>query len=275
MTQLAKANQATAPVRQAKGRDVARILQLSEEVLQRPWRVRADLDRRFPLWRRNAVETPPSINTLRRDDDRGAWARDKAAATLGELPAPHELQEALHALAELEASQPDRRKTELLVAVMVDGYPNARPHSPEAYVESLVHEAAVERFPAGVVAQACRELARTKPFPPSVAEFLEACRTAEAIRGSRSMLERAMATRAAFEDALAEAKRLGPIDLVTEQSDRWRVILSSYLADRRWNRAALGAPPGELGCRVPLEIQAEFGIEQQPNGGDGVPRGAW
>lgn len=45
------------------------------------------------------------------------------------------------------------------------------------------------------------------------------------------------------------------------QCSNWRKQMSYFLAGEDWNRASLGPRPDEPGCRIPLEIMAEFNYQ--------------
>lgn len=61
----------------------------------------------------------------------------------------------------------------LLIGVLIDSYPNARPHEPATYLEALVAELAAGEYPAMAVAKGCNMLVRSSTFVPSVAEVVQ------------------------------------------------------------------------------------------------------
>ena len=67
----------------------------------------------------------------------------------------------------------DTDQARVLVALMVDAFPNARPHAPESYLETMVYEAGSAQFGAAAVAAATREIVTTATFLPTVAELLK------------------------------------------------------------------------------------------------------
>lgn len=99
-----------------------------------------------------------------------------------------------------------------VVSLMVDAFPNARPHAPEVYFEVLVDQVVSGQFSVGEVARAYQAILTKSKFPPSAAEFVEACSTA-------SKEGKAMATWASqccravvkAQAALDDARRLGPL----------------------------------------------------------------
>ena len=80
----------------------------------------------------------------------------------------------LDELAQEAMAQPfDRATARLCVALMIDAFPNARPHSPETYQETLVSEVAAGSYPPATVAKACNDAVRSAVFLPSIAEVIE------------------------------------------------------------------------------------------------------
>ncbi len=67
----------------------------------------------------------------------------------------------------------------LIVALMIDAYPNARMHSPDAYIASIMDVLAAEDVSNAAIAIACNEMKTTTTFLPALAEVLEAVRKAE------------------------------------------------------------------------------------------------
>jgi len=64
------------------------------------------------------------------------------------------------------------------IALMIDAYPNARPHSPEAYIASIMDVLQGEGFPTAAVSIACHELKTETTFLPALAEVVEKVRSA-------------------------------------------------------------------------------------------------
>lgn len=69
----------------------------------------------------------------------------------------------------------DDRKNRVLVALMVDAFPNSRAADAGVQVETLLHDLGEENFAPLVVAQALRSLRKTERFQPGIAEVLTAC----------------------------------------------------------------------------------------------------
>lgn len=100
---------------------------------------------------------------------------------------------AISYLAEHTERQPDLQKAEALldrvegafdqgfneaqvrviIGLMVDAFPNARPHSPEAYVETLVHELSHQGVATAAIAKGCNAITLTCKFLPAAAEVLD------------------------------------------------------------------------------------------------------
>jgi hypothetical protein len=60
------------------------------------------------------------------------------------------------------------------LSILIGSFPNAVPHSAEAYTRMLVEEvAAFDELDAIILESACREIARTCKFAPSISEVLE------------------------------------------------------------------------------------------------------
>lgn len=70
-------------------------------------------------------------------------------------------------------TKPNDGVTRMCVGLMVDGFPNARPHSPEAYLETIIDLVQGESFPPAAVGKACHDIIRTATFAPAPAEVLE------------------------------------------------------------------------------------------------------
>jgi hypothetical protein len=66
-----------------------------------------------------------------------------------------------------------RRVISEQVAVLIGSFPNAGPHNPQTYAGMLTNEIAATDTNAIVLEAACREVRRTKTFPPTIAEVLE------------------------------------------------------------------------------------------------------
>lgn len=64
--------------------------------------------------------------------------------------------------------------TRLVVGLMINAYPNARPHSPESYQEAVVDQVAATGLGPAPIAKACNSLVRTSAFVPSPAEVVAA-----------------------------------------------------------------------------------------------------
>ncbi len=67
----------------------------------------------------------------------------------------------------------DTDQARVLVALMVDAFPNARPHAPESYLETMTYEVGAAQLGAAAVAAATREIVTTATFLPTVAELLK------------------------------------------------------------------------------------------------------
>lgn len=152
---------------------------------------------------RQAHLNPVRVESLRAG--RG-WERDRAAEYLAAMPPAPQLEALLAACNEALAVPRERRAVAALIGLMVDGFPNGRPHQPEVYVTTLVHEAMAGGYPLPAIAQACRQIAREARFLPAAAEFLAACGDQAALlRSAGRLAADALEVRRVTEAALAEA----------------------------------------------------------------------
>lgn len=69
--------------------------------------------------------------------------------------------------------------TRLVVGLMINAYPNARPHSPESYQEAVVDQVMATGFGPVPIAKACNGLVRTSNFVPSPSEVVAAAESAQ------------------------------------------------------------------------------------------------
>jgi hypothetical protein len=68
-----------------------------------------------------------------------------------------------------------RRVVAEQVAILIGAFPNAGPHSPEAYTKLLIEEiVAATGYDAVMLEAACRKIRRTMKFVPTIAEMLDA-----------------------------------------------------------------------------------------------------
>ncbi|GLK49507.1 hypothetical protein GCM10017620_24800 [Brevundimonas intermedia] len=95
-------------------------------------------------------------------------------ARLAERPGPEVVDDAYDAFVRLRG-QINHAQNRTIVALMLDAFPNARAHSPEAWMESVVKEVRVSEFSTLVVAKACNLLTRSETFAPSVGVVIERC----------------------------------------------------------------------------------------------------
>ena len=97
------------------------------------------------------------------------------------------------------------------IGALIDGYPNASPHAPVAYVETLVFEAARVKPGVAAITGACATLRRSTRFAPSAAELLEALESATNwLKAARSCLERTATQRVALAAALPSPPATSP-----------------------------------------------------------------
>lgn len=106
----------------------------------------------------------------------GGRAREIASleARLAERPDPETVAGAYADFVRLRSTI-NQAQNRTIVALMLDAFPNARAHSPEAWMETVVKEVQVSEFSTLVVAKACNLLTRSETFAPSVGAVIERC----------------------------------------------------------------------------------------------------
>lgn len=67
----------------------------------------------------------------------------------------------------------DLRQTRFMIGLMIDAFPNARPHDPGSYLETVIDMVRGEEPSPAVVAKACDDIKRSCKFPPAASEVLE------------------------------------------------------------------------------------------------------
>lgn len=135
------------------------------------------------------VRQPNSEADRRAQIDRAEWL-------LVRQPDPADVGQALRKVEAAAAASFDLRQTRFILGLMIDAFPNARPHNPDGYLETVVDIVRSADPSPAIVAKACDEIKRTFKFPPSAAEVLEKIIEAEKslasfIRIARSFLEKA------------------------------------------------------------------------------------
>lgn len=118
---------------------------------------------------------------LRRPEGGVVRSEEDRAAKIGELegrlkdrPDPDEVLKAYDAFV-AGRSTINHTQNRAIVALMIDAFPNARAHSPEAWMETVIKEVRVSEFSTLVVAKACNLLTRSETFAPSVGAVVERC----------------------------------------------------------------------------------------------------
>lgn len=137
----------------------------------------------------------------------GQRAVEHAEKALSLIPPTDELASALKVIEPACEAAADATKIRALIGLMIDSFPNAAPHSPEVYMEGLVHRAVDAKWPPSAVAQACDELATTMKFPPAPVEFIAACEASlKYLKMRRTVLSEALAVRQKIETAYNAAR---------------------------------------------------------------------
>lgn len=103
--------------------------------------------------------------------------RDRALAFLRQTqdhqPEPERLQALLERVNGAITEGFNDRRVRMIIGAMIDAFPNARPHAPEVYVESLIDNLGSDEAVTAAVAMACNDIIRTATFLPSISEVLE------------------------------------------------------------------------------------------------------
>jgi hypothetical protein len=116
-----------------------------------------------------------SCRWIPKSQGRLAVRRQEIATCLTNLPPRERLEAMRQEMAAVARGPFNPDTTRAIIGLLVDSYPNARPHSPETYFEVLAHEIGVSGYSPHVVATGCAELVRSSVFLPSVAEVLSRC----------------------------------------------------------------------------------------------------
>lgn len=74
----------------------------------------------------------------------------------------------------IATEKPNSRMNRVLAGLMVGSFPNARPYSPDTYLEALIDALEQSGLLVAVVAKACNQVTTTCKFPPTVSEVVEA-----------------------------------------------------------------------------------------------------
>lgn len=86
--------------------------------------------------------------------------------------------------AEARSAKYNPAQTRIIVGLMVNSFPNARPHSPESYLEAVIDQLEAAGLSPTAAAQGCEAVKVSSHFLPSIAEVVEACRKADAELGN-------------------------------------------------------------------------------------------
>jgi hypothetical protein len=207
------------PAKPSRARTIATTMQDIDRQMIGPMNVWSDLETAFPAWfnafirvRDVAAGNRLSVNDLLNHRWGPRLCRDLEAAEAA-LPSAQALEKA-HAVVEGVLQTPvDPRRTRVMIGLMVDGFPNARPHNPEAYLETLVHEVVETGTRPHVVAVACRTVTRTAKWLPTPSEFLEVCGKVDKVAWWDDMLGQATRVQARIADVLAERDQILALEL--------------------------------------------------------------
>jgi hypothetical protein len=154
-------------------RAIAVALRQIQATLREPFDDHSALTQECPGWFRN-IHEHRSVQPPRSRPERDHVVAE-IRASIEATPPRGRLFELAGTLGQAAGGAFDRDKARMVVALMADSFPNARPHIPEAYFEILVHELSVSGFSPHVIAEAAARVVRTAKFLPAVAEVLERC----------------------------------------------------------------------------------------------------
>lgn len=121
------------------------------------------------------------------------------------------LTDAIKSIGAALTMEPNREDIRPIVAVMLNAFPNARPHSPEGYYEALVSDIVGEGYSAVVAADGCQKIRRNSTFCPVIAEVLQCCAS------SRLSLAQAVKTARRGLDLLNEARAVVAIGIIAPE----------------------------------------------------------
>lgn len=255
----ALATRTSAPVaRQPSDAKAVAALMATQDAMTSIYTACADFEARYPGWRRAIPPLgwkPAEVDTLRRTNVEGRRAVEDAYRLLAALPPMEEMRAMRRALKEFHDQGVDERQTRLLVGLFVDRFPSGRPNSPVVFVEGLIHQALRGQHSPTVVAKALDELLTASPWLPSPHELQKALTAASHPGIETRALERAAGAARSTRDALAEAGKLGPVDM----DPLWREALVRFQEDGLWSFREWGPGPNDPGCEAPKEILAELG----------------
>lgn len=132
----------------------------------------------------------------------------------------------------------------LAVGLMINSFPNARPHSPESYQEALVDQLEATGLGPAPIAKACNDLVRKSTFVPTAAEVVAAANDAQSalrifvieVERFRAIADWVPAARSWLEDVeLLQPDRMNwtACSPVPEHSIRWSLIELAKSEGRR------------------------------------------
>lgn len=113
------------------------------------------------------------VSEERRQSQREYWQ-----ASLAKIMPRRDAEAVVRTMQAAWNGRPSRNRSGVIIARMIDSFPNARPHSPATYRENLVHLCHVDGYSAAVVALACDRIMRdpAHEFLPAPAAFIAACK---------------------------------------------------------------------------------------------------
>lgn len=194
-----------------KAAQVGQLMRTADMLLE-PYEQAAQFQRAYPHWRnpvcdfRDMSSRDLAVDVLKADSRWGEESRRRARIALRELP-PLEAMERIKAtMVAFRMAEHDSAKTRLLIALLVDRYPNLKAHEPTTFVEGLIHQAERGGHAPAVVARACNTVMETSKFLPTPAEFHTALEDAAWIKISTVDIDRAIDLRTTLEAALTAAE---------------------------------------------------------------------
>ncbi len=154
------------------GQTAAHRLQVVQRTLRKFHDQVATLDREYPRWRIELYSRPAWRPHTVGERDRSV---ERWQAVLDALPPMERLESVYRDYVKALTDPPAPDMARIVVGLMIDAFPNARPHQPETYFETLLHELGNSTYSPQFVAVGCAELVRSNTFLPTVAEVLSSC----------------------------------------------------------------------------------------------------
>jgi hypothetical protein len=241
----------------AKARKVAETLRKAHDVLLEPQRRWAQLDQDFPGWFKAHCAGRDMRFTAEHlaAGEYHRAARARAGEYLEAVPTSGLLSRVGGIFATAVEMHIDAVQSRLLLGLMIDGFPNARPHDPATYLETAVHEVTVRRYSPSAVAAARQDIMASCKFLPTVSEVLSVCEEAQkSLETYRKLLEQAVDTRHQIEDAITGASAMEEIAEPETLAALKEIVDATYRDDASLDTPLPASPlPARHGRKLDLD----------------------